>query len=219
MKRIVFLGSGGGGNLKYIHRYSLHVKFFEIVGVFADRKCGAYDYGKSIEIHSEILSFERSSFEDDILLERIEGLRPDIIVTNVHKILSSSIVSAFSGKLINLHYSYLPAFGGLIGMKPVDQALERNNKFIGSTVHFVNEKVDDGKTIAQGIVAVENASSTYQNTFECGALALLAGIYRLCHENEEMRAVHIKNCWINPFSSHIKLEVIHSILEKLKSQQ
>jgi phosphoribosylglycinamide formyltransferase 1 len=216
MKKIIFLGSGGGGNLKFIHNYSLDVNLFEIIGVFTDRKCGAFEYGEKIGVHSEILSFVRSNYEDEIFINKIKKLKPDIIITNVHKILSNKIVKAFSGRLINLHYSYLPAFGGVIGMKPVDQAIEKNNKFIGCTVHFVNNKVDDGKTIAQGIFPVDMMSSPYQSTFECGALTLLAGIYKLCYENDVMNDIHIKNYWINPFSTRIEQKIIYSIIEKLK---
>lgn len=126
MKKIIFLGSGGGGNLKFIHEYSkIHSDFFKVVSVITDRKCGAIDYALLKGIPCEVMSFKREDKEDKLLINLIKKFEPDYIITNVHKILSERIVSEFSGKLLNLHYSYLPAFGGVIGMTPVEQAIKK----------------------------------------------------------------------------------------------
>tara|TARA_R100000935_G_C2840897_1_gene170921 strand:+ start:8323 stop:8967 length:645 start_codon:yes stop_codon:yes gene_type:complete len=174
--KIVFLGSGGGGNLKFIHEISKIDDSIEVVGLITDRLCGAMDYAIDNNIYTKKHSFIRSDIENQQLISILKELSADLIITNVHKILSESIVQNFEGKLINLHYSYLPAFGGLIGMKPVDEAVNRGNKFIGVTCHEVNEIVDDGSTIAQGFFILSESENPYQSTFEIGAITLLAGI-------------------------------------------
>jgi len=173
-KKIVFLVSGGGGNLKFLYMLLQKYDFpFKIISVIGDRQCGAINFAVSNKIDNEILSFNREN--DDNLLERLKILKPDFIITNVHKILSKSITNLFKEKLINLHYSLLPAFGGFIGVKSVDEALRHNVKFIGTTVHIVNEKVDNGKILGQSIFEVnknDKIQNIYNLIFRCGALTL-----------------------------------------------
>ncbi len=67
------------------------------------------------------------------------------------RIISSVLLAAFPQKIINIHPALLPSFPGLHGQK---QAIDYGVKFTGCTVHFVNEGVDTGPIIIQGIVPV-----------------------------------------------------------------
>lgn len=214
LNRVLFLGSGGGGNLKFINEYNKEINFIELCGVLVDRNCGALEYAQSEGLSNDILTFERNIDADQILIDRIKTLNPDIIITNVHKILSKRIVREFSGKLVNLHYSYLPAYGGVIGMKPVDLAIERNNTFIGTTCHFVTEEVDAGKIISQGIFnRLDNSQNVYQKTFETGALTLLSAIYHLKYEDTFNRTFN--GIMISPSSEKINMDFTSKIFSKL----
>ena len=79
-------------------------------------------------------------------------MKPDLIVTNIHKLLSKRLLETFGNIFINLHCSYLPAYKGLIGMRPIDLAVKLNASFIGTTCHFLEKEVDSGKIITQGII-------------------------------------------------------------------
>ena len=61
------------------------------------------------------------------------------------KILSKNFVRKFRGKILNIHPSLLPKFKGL---NTFNRVLETNEKFSGCTVHFVDEKLDNGKIIS-----------------------------------------------------------------------
>jgi len=219
MRKIIFLGSGGGGNLKFINEYSqVYCEYFSVIAVITDRKCGASEYASLNGIPYEIMSFNREENEDNKLIDYINKFRPDYIITNVHKILSKKVVSEYRGKLLNLHYSYLPAFGGVIGMEPVEQAIKRNNLFIGCTMHYVEEEVDSGDTIAQGFVIFKASENIYQSVFECGAITLLSGLFTVSgRPNSHFKL--IKDCLISPFSLSIDIVISHQILIKLKSEQ
>ena len=67
------------------------------------------------------------------------------------KILSSSFIKRFSGKILNIHPSLLPKYKGLNTHK---RALNNKERYSGCTVHLVNSKLDSGKIILQKRVRV-----------------------------------------------------------------
>jgi phosphoribosylglycinamide formyltransferase-1 len=67
------------------------------------------------------------------------------------RLLSPYFVAAFPQKILNIHPSLLPSFPGLEAQR---QALEHGVKFAGCTVHFVDENLDAGPIIVQGVVPV-----------------------------------------------------------------
>jgi len=173
-KKIVFLVSGNGGNLKFLYYLTqLYSLPFEISYVIGDRHCGAIDFSEQNKINFALIDFNQNN--DLKLIEQLKRINPDYIITNVHKILSENTVNQYKTKLINLHYSLLPSFSGLIGMKPVDLSIEKNVRFIGTTVHYVNKKVDNGKIIGQNIFELTNDEEkhlVYDRIFRSGALNL-----------------------------------------------
>ena len=67
------------------------------------------------------------------------------------KVLSKDFVKKWNNKIINIHPSLLPAFKGL---NTHERAIQKNVKFSGCTVHFVDKNIDSGKIIDQEIVRV-----------------------------------------------------------------
>jgi len=74
-----------------------------------------------------------------------------IVLAGYMRILSSSFVRRFRGRIINIHPSLLPSF---VGAKAVEDALEYGVKVSGCTVHLVDEVLDGGPILAQSIVPV-----------------------------------------------------------------
>jgi phosphoribosylglycinamide formyltransferase-1 len=74
-----------------------------------------------------------------------------IVLAGYMRILSSSFVSRFRGRIINIHPSLLPSF---IGAEAVEDALEYGVKVSGCTVHLVDEVLDGGSILAQSVVPV-----------------------------------------------------------------
>jgi phosphoribosylglycinamide formyltransferase-1 len=65
---------------------------------------------------------------------------------------SPTFLAAFEGRIINVHPSLLPMFGG--GMDAIEQALESGLKFTGATVHIVTSAVDGGPVLVQDSVPI-----------------------------------------------------------------
>ena len=75
-----------------------------------------------------------------------------VVDAGYDRIHSPNFLAAFEGRIINVHPSLLPMFGG--GMDAVDQALESGLKFTGATVHVVTSDVDGGPILVQDSVPI-----------------------------------------------------------------
>ena len=190
MKRIIFLASGNGGTLKFLKNAieSLNLPW-TIVAVVSDRNCNAIKYADSVKIKSFV--FENWNQCIGEVNDCISSFDVDIIITNIHKILFKSTLECCSSKYVNLHYSLLPAFGGVIGFKTLDLARKNNTKIIGATVHLVDENLDGGKILCQGAFAVDWDMDAIEHigdkVFRTGCLSLFNAIHILLYfDNDEI---------------------------------
>jgi phosphoribosylglycinamide formyltransferase-1 len=74
-----------------------------------------------------------------------------VVLAGFMRVLKTDFLSAFAGRIVNIHPSLLPAFPGLQAWK---QALDHGVKVTGCTVHFVDAGVDSGAIIGQQVVPV-----------------------------------------------------------------
>ena len=80
-----------------------------------------------------------------------------IILARYMQILSKEISEKYSGKIINIHHSFLPSFKGA---SPYKQAYNRGVKLIGATAHFVTSDLDEGPIIEQDVARVSHSNSS-----------------------------------------------------------
>lgn len=190
-KRLVFLCSGGGGNLAFIYQMIKHGNLpgISIVGVVTDRQCQANDFSTRNGLRNSYIDFKSEGQLN--LLAVLDDFAPDLIITTVHKILLPVIVERYRGRLINLHYSLLPAFGGFIGAQSVQASLDYGVLLSGVTVHLVDESVDGGRPLSQGVIALrekESIDDLMQVVFRCGCSALLSAITQALNNEREPSA-------------------------------
>jgi len=76
-----------------------------------------------------------------------------IILARYMQILSDDMCRDYSGKIINIHHSFLPSFKGA---KPYHRAYERGVKLIGATAHYVTKDLDEGPIIEQSVQRVNH---------------------------------------------------------------
>lgn len=152
--KIAVLVSGGGTNLQALidAQHSGLIKSGEIVLVAANNP-EAYALKRAEEngIKAILMTDEASLLK--ILSE--EGI--DLIVlAGFLKILSKEFISAYEGRIINIHPSLIPSFcgKGCYGLHVHEKVLEYGVKVTGATVHYVNEIPDGGQIIAQKAVEV-----------------------------------------------------------------
>ena len=202
MKTILFLGSGNGGTLKFvseaIKKHNLDLK---IIAVVSDRECKALEYAKFCQINYHKLKIKRD--EQNELREVILKYSPDVVITNIHKILHENVISIKGTTFINLHYSLLPAYAGLIGMDTVEKAKKDNACFIGATTHLVIKEVDKGTILGQCITPtnwdVSSPKDYYEIIFKGGCLILLEQLTSLIENKSEKEYYkNYRNLEFNP---------------------
>jgi len=79
-----------------------------------------------------------------------------IVLARYMQILSDEMCQKMSGRIINIHHSFLPSFKGA---NPYKQAFERGVKLIGATAHYVTADLDEGPIIEQDTVRISHAQS------------------------------------------------------------
>ncbi|MCK0744333.1 formyltetrahydrofolate deformylase [Chromohalobacter nigrandesensis] len=77
-----------------------------------------------------------------------------VILARYMQVLSPEMCELLSGRAINIHHSLLPGFKGA---KPYHQAFEKGVKLVGATAHYINDDLDEGPIITQGVEPVSHA--------------------------------------------------------------
>ena len=155
-KRIAVLVSGGGSNLQSIidniEQGNLNC---EISYVIADRKCHGLERAekhgiKNILLDRKVLK-EKLSDEISNVLENDDEKTDYIVLAGYLSILSPEFIKKWSRKIINIHPSLLPKFGGkgMYGMNVHRAVIEAKETESGCTIHFVDTGVDTGEIILQ----------------------------------------------------------------------
>ncbi|MCC5963963.1 MAG: formyltetrahydrofolate deformylase [Rhodobacteraceae bacterium] len=91
------------------------------------------------------------------IMDVVEATGAELIVlARYMQVLSDEMCTRMSGRIINIHHSFLPSFKGA---NPYKQAFERGVKLIGATSHYVTADLDEGPIIEQDIVRVTHAQS------------------------------------------------------------
>ena len=154
--KLVVLASGNGSNLQAILDTLHGREGIEVVGVGSD-KPGARALERARTAGVETAVFPREEYDDRAerdaaMAEWIEARGADLVVlAGYMQLLSPGFVERFRGRVVNVHPALLPSFPGL---DAIGQALDAGVKTTGVTVHFVDEGVDTGPTIAQREVPV-----------------------------------------------------------------
>ena len=152
---VIFI-SGRGSNLEAIINASKNRTIPSKVSVvIADRNCKGIDIAIKNKIPSIIINkkdYETKLEFEKNLINTTKKFQPKLIIlAGFLIILSKNFLKHFPSKVINIHPSLLPSFKGLETHK---RAKNAGVLIHGCTVHYVSEKVDDGKIIAQGATTI-----------------------------------------------------------------
>ena len=157
MINVALFASGSGSNVENIFNYFKNSKEICIKCVLCNNK-NAFVLERCKRLELEFLLFDRQDFNDctKILTFLTQQNIDFIILAGFLWLVPKLLINRYKNKIINIHPALLPKFGGK-GMygDNVHKAVFANKETeTGITVHFVNEKYDDGCIIEQQKVAI-----------------------------------------------------------------
>jgi phosphoribosylglycinamide formyltransferase-1 len=161
-KRLAVFCSGTGSNFKALFYAIIERELpAEIVLCVSNRsQCGAMDFAREYGIETLHLSETQFGTYEDFaraMLSALQERRIDLILLAGYlRKIPDSVVSAWPEKIVNIHPSLLPQFGGagMYGMRVHEAVIASGETRSGATVHFVNEEYDKGRIIMQNHVPV-----------------------------------------------------------------
>ncbi|MEO8146032.1 MAG: phosphoribosylglycinamide formyltransferase [Bacteroidia bacterium] len=158
MKNIVIFASGNGSNAARIIRHFNGGNKAHVVAVICNNP-NAFVLKRADELKVPSFVFNKEALNyPDALLNKLKELKTDLIVLAGYlKLMPPIIVEHFTNRIINIHPALLPKYGGrgMYGMNVHKAVFDAHENETGITIHYVNEKYDDGKIIFQERVPVD----------------------------------------------------------------
>jgi phosphoribosylglycinamide formyltransferase-1 len=164
MKRIAIFASGSGSNAENIYSYFKDSDQVKIEFILTN-KYDAFVIQRAKRLKIPVVIVSKSSFRDGVFLQSILKEYPiDLIVlAGFLLLIPEYLIKSFPNKIINIHPALLPKYGGkgMYGMNVHRTVIENNESESGISIHYVNEKYDEGEIILQ-----ESCSISPQDTAE-----------------------------------------------------
>lgn len=158
MKVVIMVSRHGHCLNDLLYRWRIGALPIDIVAVISNH----LDYQKLVVNHDIPFHYIRVTKENKPEAEAhqmriVEETGAELVVlARYMQILSDEMCKKMSGRIINIHHSFLPSFKGA---NPYKQAFERGVKLIGATSHYVTADLDEGPIIEQDIIRVTHAQS------------------------------------------------------------
>ncbi len=158
MKTMLMVSRFGHCLNDLLYRWKIGALPIDIVGVVSNH----FDYQKvvvnhDIPFHQISVTKANKAEAEHHLMEIVEGTGTQLVVlARYMQVLSDELCRKMSGRIINIHHSFLPSFKGA---NPYKQAYERGVKLIGATAHYVTADLDEGPIIEQDVARVTHAQS------------------------------------------------------------
>lgn len=157
-KNIIIFASGTGTNAENICNAFRNDEHICVKALFCNNP-QAKVIGKMSPFGISVQLFDKATFADSQnFLKLIQTYQPDLIVlAGFLWLIPPYLIQAFPKKIINIHPSLLPKYGGkgMYGMHVHHAVIDAREKEHGITIHFVTEKYDEGPPVFQAKIEVE----------------------------------------------------------------
>jgi formyltetrahydrofolate deformylase len=158
MKVVIMVSRFGHCLNDLLYRWRIGALPIDIVAVISNHM----DYQKVVVNHDipyhciNVTKANKAEAESEQLRIVRESGAELIVLARYMQILSDQMCAEMSGRIINIHHSFLPSFKGA---NPYKQAYQRGVKLIGATSHYVTADLDEGPIIEQDTIRVTHAQS------------------------------------------------------------
>lgn len=158
MKHIAVFASGAGTNARNIIEYfrldpEIKIEFI----ICNNSKAGVIGVANEFNIPYYLIT-KKDLYETDRMLDLLISSNIDLVVlAGFLLMIPEKMLNAFPKKIINIHPALLPKHGGpgMYGLRVHESVIAAKEKETGITIHYLNEKFDDGEIIFQKAIPVE----------------------------------------------------------------
>jgi phosphoribosylglycinamide formyltransferase-1 len=165
VKNIAIFASGTGTNARKIIEHFQEIPDIDVRLIVSNRPdAPVLDIAEAHHIESLLLR-RREFYESEHLLSVLSERGIDFIVlAGFMWLVPEYLVKAYTGRMVNIHPALLPRFGGkgMYGMRVHRAVAQSGEPYSGITIHYVNERYDEGAIIFQARCAVEPGDSPEQ---------------------------------------------------------
>ena len=152
MKNIAIFASGTGTNAENIAEYFSKNEKINVALIVSNRlKAGVHE--RAARLHIPSITLSKADFEaGDPVLNVLQEYHIDFIVlAGFMSKISDPLIQAFPEKIVNIHPSLLPKYGGkgMYGIHVHEAVVAAREKESGITIHYINEHYDEGAIIFQ----------------------------------------------------------------------
>jgi formyltetrahydrofolate-dependent phosphoribosylglycinamide formyltransferase len=158
MTRVAVLASGSGTNLQAIldQQSALGAAAAARVVLVASDHADAGALTRARDAGITALALDRTARTSGLAAILATHRVELVVLAGYLRLVPADVVSHFRGRILNVHPALLPAFGGpgMFGHRVHEAVIRRGMRLTGPTVHFVDERYDEGPIIAQWPVAV-----------------------------------------------------------------
>ncbi len=156
MKRIAILASGSGSNAENIIKTFAAEQDLDVILVLSNNpEAGVIKRAHKLNVPT--LVFSRRNFEKEVV-EILQERKVDwVILAGFLWLVPPTLIQAYPNRIINIHPALLPNYGGkgMWGHHVHEAVVANKESHSGITIHYVNEKYDEGKIIFQAKCALE----------------------------------------------------------------
>ncbi len=154
MKKLAFFASHNGSNFKTIVKNCLNgqINATPELLITNNSNSGAYQFAKENNIKTYHISSLTHEDPDTEILKVLNENKIDLIIlAGYMKKIPSEVIKAFPNKILNIHPSLLPKYGGkgMYGLNVHKAVVENQEIFSGLTIHYVTENYDEGEYLIQ----------------------------------------------------------------------
>ena len=157
-KKVVLFASGAGSNVQKICEYFQNHEIIKVIHLYCNNsKARVLEKAKALGIDYTLFN-KAELLDNDKVLEKLLKTNPDLIVLAGFLLkIPKKITEKFSNKIINIHPALLPRFGGkgMYGINIHKAVINKKEKRTGISIHYVNEKFDEGANIFQKEISVK----------------------------------------------------------------
>jgi phosphoribosylglycinamide formyltransferase 1 len=149
--KIIIFASGGGSNAKAIYNYANTQNTFGVAAIITNKEtAGIISFANEKNIPVHIIT--TSDLETPLFLQTLQSYEPELLIlAGFLKKISVNLIDAFPNRIINIHPSLLPKYGGhgMYGSRVHEAVVAAKEVESGITIHYVNQAYDEGAYIKQ----------------------------------------------------------------------